>query len=127
MSFSRINPSRINSSSINTSRIFIYSLLLIAAFYVLVPLYVMIITSLKTPDELRVGNLLSLPQALNFDAWLKAWGSACSGVRCEGLQPFFMNSSLVTIPAVLISTLIGALNGYVLTQWKFRGGYGHKQ
>lgn len=116
MSFSRINLSRIN-----TSRIFIYSLLLIAAFYVLVPLYVMIITSLKTPDELRVGNLLSLPQALNFDAWLKAWGSACSGVRCEGLQPFFMNSLLVTIPAVLISTLIGALNGYVLTQWKFRG------
>ena len=103
------------------SRIFIYAILLSAAFYLLIPLYVMLITSFKSADELRVGNLLSLPQNAGLESWAKAWGTACTGVRCEGLKPFFFNSLIVTIPAVLLSTFIGAINGYVLTQWRFKG------
>jgi glucose/mannose transport system permease protein len=81
----------------------------------------MLTTSLKTLDDIRAGNLLSLPKEITFGAWAKAWGTACTGVECDGLKGNFKNSVSFVLPAVLISTLIGAFNGYVLTQWRFRG------
>ena len=102
-------------------RIAVYALLVACALYYLMPLYVMVTTSFKTLDEIRSGNLLSLPSTLQGSAWLKAWGSACTGVQCEGLAPFFWNSLKMVVPAVLISTMIGSVNGYVLAQWRFRG------
>lgn len=102
-------------------RTIVYGLLVLVCFYYLMPLFVMITTSLKSLDEIRAGNLLSLPQDPNLDAWGKAWSSACTGVQCEGLAGFFWNSVSFVVPAVLISTLIGAVNGYVLTMWRFRG------
>lgn len=99
----------------------IYTLLLLAALYFLLPLLVMLITSVKSLEEIRQGTLLSLPQAVTFDAWSKAWGTACTGVSCEGLKGYFWNSVQLVVPAVVISTLIGAVNGYVLTKWRFRG------
>ncbi|PKH01317.1 sugar ABC transporter permease [Psychromonas sp. MB-3u-54] len=103
------------------NRVLIYSLLGFVALIYLLPLVVMLITSLKDLDEIRTGTLLSLPQSLNFDAWGKAWGTACTGVSCEGLKGYFWNSVLIVVPAVVISTILGALNGYVLTKWKFKG------
>lgn len=103
------------------SRLFLYVTLILTALYALVPMWVMLATSLKTLDEIREGSLIAGPHAPTIEPWLKAWGTACSGVRCDGLKPFFLNSLLMTIPAVLISTLIGALNGYALTHWRFRG------
>ncbi len=103
------------------SRLAVYSLLLVAAFFFLVPLYVMLVTSVKDGAQIRAGNLMSLPTSLNFDAWALAWSSACTGVDCRGLKPFFWNSVSMAVPAVLISTTIGAINGYVLSMWKFRG------
>jgi glucose/mannose transport system permease protein len=105
----------------SVNRVLIYSLLTFVALLYLMPLAVMLITSLKDLDEIRSGTLLSLPQSLNFDAWGKAWGTACTGVSCEGLKGYFWNSVLIVVPAVVISTVFGALNGYVLTKWKFRG------
>jgi glucose/mannose transport system permease protein len=99
----------------------LYIILIAFALWYLAPLYVMLATSFKTLPELRNGSLLALPESLNTSAWVKAWGEACSGVRCEGLAPFFKNSLLMCVPAVLISTLIGAFNGYVFSFWKFRG------
>lgn len=99
----------------------VYTVLLLAAFFFLAPLYVMLVTSFKDADEIRQGNLLSLPASLNFGAWREAWGSACTGTDCRGLKPFFWNSVMMVVPAVLISTLWGAVNGYVLSLWKFRG------
>jgi glucose/mannose transport system permease protein len=96
------------------------ALLLFAAFFLL-PLYVMVATSLKSMDEIRDGTLLSLPAAPGFAAWVQAWASACTGTDCGGLRPFFVNSVLMVVPAVAVSTLLGALNGYVLTKWRFRG------
>jgi glucose/mannose transport system permease protein len=104
-----------------TARFFIYGVLVLAALYTLAPLWVMLATSLKPLDEIRDGSLIAAPLSPTIEPWVKAWSSACSGVRCEGLKPFFWNSLLMTIPAVLISTFVGALNGYVLTQWRFRG------
>jgi glucose/mannose transport system permease protein len=103
------------------ARIVIYALLALTALYTLAPLWVMVAASLKSLDEIREGSLIAAPLAPTLEPWAKAWASACTGVRCEGLKPFFWNSLIMTIPAVLISTFIGALNGYVLTQWRFRG------
>ncbi|WP_372656840.1 carbohydrate ABC transporter permease [Hydrogenophaga sp.] len=102
-------------------RVIVYGVLLVAAFFFLAPLYVMVVTSLKDAEEIRTGNLLSLPGSINFEAWSLAWSSACTGVDCRGLQPYFMNSVIMAVPAVLFSTAWGALNGYVLSMWKFRG------
>ena len=103
------------------SRVVLYVALLVGAAFFLAPLYVMVVTSLKDADEIRQNSLVSLPSALNFDAWRLAWDSACTGAQCSGLEPFFWNSVWMTLPAVLISTTWGALNGYVLSLWKFRG------
>jgi glucose/mannose transport system permease protein len=103
------------------SRCLVYGVLLLAALVFLAPLYVMLATSLKDAEQLRSGNLLSPPASLDFAAWALAWSTACTGTDCRGLQPFFINSILMTVPAVLISTAWGAVNGYVLSLWKFRG------
>ena len=102
-------------------RIALWSVLLLFALFYLLPMYVMLATSLKDMAQIRDGNLLSLPTAPSFDAWAKAWSHACTGIDCGGLKPFFMNSVIMVIPAVLCSTLIGAINGYVLAKWRFRG------
>jgi glucose/mannose transport system permease protein len=98
-----------------TGRLFIYALLILCALYYLAPLYVMLTTSVKTLDEIRAGNLLDLPSGIHLQAWQKAWGAACTGVRCEGLAPYFWNSVKIAVPAVLISTMIGSVNGYTGT------------
>lgn len=103
------------------ARLVMYALLAVFAVYYLMPLFVMVTTSLKTLDDIRAGNLVSLPTEITFDAWIKAWGTACTGVECGGLKRNFLNSMSFVLPAVAISTLIGAFNGYVLTMWRFRG------
>jgi glucose/mannose transport system permease protein len=102
-------------------RVIVYALLIAFALYYLMPLFVMLITSLKSLDEIRAGNLLALPAGITLEAWSKAWASACTGVECGGLKGNFWNSVSFVVPAVAISTLIGAFNGYVLTMWRFRG------
>jgi len=102
-------------------RFVLYVLLGMFALFYLMPLFVMITTSLKSLDEIRTGDLVSLPREVTFDAWRTAWSGACTGIQCEGVRPYFLNSLLIAIPAVMISTLIGALNGYVVAQWKFKG------
>jgi glucose/mannose transport system permease protein len=102
-------------------RILVYSTLILAACFYLLPLFVMLITSLKSLDEIRLGNLLALPDEVTFDAWQIAWSSACTGVTCDGLKPYFWNSVLIAVPSVFISTAMGAFNGYVMTKWRFRG------
>jgi glucose/mannose transport system permease protein len=108
-------------SRINLHRLVLWGILLLFALWFLAPLYVMVVTSLKDADQVRSGNLLSLPTAPTLSSWSKAWSTACTGVECNGLQPFFWNSVLMVVPAVLVSTLLGSINGYVLSKWKFRG------
>jgi glucose/mannose transport system permease protein len=109
------------STTHHLQRVLLWAALLLFAGYFLTPLYVMVSTSFKTMDEVREGSLLSLPASPGFQAWAKAWSSACTGTDCGGLKPFFMNSLAMVLPAVLTSTAIGALNGYVLSKWRFRG------
>jgi glucose/mannose transport system permease protein len=105
----------------NLARIALYAALIGAALVFLAPLYVVVVASLKPLDEIRAGGILALPLAPTLAAWAKAWGTACIGASCLGLRPYFLNSWLIALPAVAISVLLGALNGYALTKFRFRG------
>lgn len=104
-----------------TARIVIYGLLAFFAVLYLLPLFVMLITSFKPLSEIQSGNMLALPREPTIQPWLDAWGNACIGLTCEGIKGYFWNSIKMVVPAVAISTILGALNGYVLTKWRFRG------
>jgi glucose/mannose transport system permease protein len=108
-------------ASATMSRVVIYGLLLLFAVIYLLPLFVMVVTSFKALDEIREGNMLAPPREPTVTPWLKAWGEACVGLSCNGIKGYFWNSIRMVVPAVAISTLLGALNGYVLTKWRFRG------
>lgn len=103
------------------TRALIYSVLLIFIVYYLLPLYVLVVNSLKPLDEIRGGDLMALPNSWTIEPWFTAWSSAQIGVAATGLKPYFINSILIVVPAVFLSTVLGALNGYVLTKWKFKG------
>tara|TARA_B100001971_G_scaffold56926_1_gene51939 strand:+ start:3892 stop:4782 length:891 start_codon:yes stop_codon:yes gene_type:complete len=112
---------RANMNRMTVGRWLLFITLGIFVIYFLTPLYVMLVTSMKTLDDIRLGGLMNPPAVVTFAPWIKAWNSACVGIQCEGLNGFFWNSAKITIPAVFISTLLGAINGYVLTKWRFRG------
>ena len=102
-------------------RVLLWAILIAFAIWFLLPAYVVVGTSLKDLGEIRGGSLLALPHELNFTAWRHAWSEACIGVKCTGLEPYFWNSVIMAIPSVLLSTLLGALTGYALTKWRFKG------
>lgn len=108
-------------SSGKITRTFIYLVLLLSALFYLLPFFVMVVNSLKPLDEITGGNMMALPQTWTIEPWLSAWSTAQIGVQATGLKPYFLNSILMVVPAVIISTGLGALNGYVLTKWRFRG------
>jgi len=101
--------------------IMVYGVLIVAALYYLVPLYVMVMTSLKGMPEIRLGNIFAPPVEVTFEPWVKAWSEACTGLYCEGIRTGFWNSVKITIPSVIASILIASVNGYALSNWKFKG------
>ena len=111
-------------SAVKNSRItmvMIYVTLVVFALFYLVPLFVMVANSLKPLSEITGGNMMALPKQWTIAPWLKAWSTAQIGVEPTGLKPYFINSLMMVVPAVIISSIIGALNGYVLTKWRFKG------
>ena len=103
------------------ARALIYLVLLLFALFYLLPFLVMLVNSVKPLSEITSGNMLALPMVWTIEPWLSAWSTAQIGVEPTGLKPYFLNSILMVVPAVAISTILGALNGYVLTKWRFRG------
>ena len=101
--------------------IFLYGTLFIITAYYAMPLYVMIVTSLKGMPEIRLGNVFSPPLEVTFEPWVKAWSTACTGLTCNGLRTGFWNSVQITIPSVILSIIIASVNGYALANWKFKG------
>ncbi len=106
---------------LDPSRIMLYGILLVAALYYLLPLYIMIMTSLKGLPEIRFGNIFAPPVEITFEPWVKAWSSACTGLYCEGLRVGFWKSVYITVPSVILSIVIASVNGYALANWKFKG------
>ena len=103
------------------TRTLIYLVLLLFALFYLLPFFVMLVNSVKPLPEITGGNMLALPQHWTIAPWLSAWSTAQIGVEPTGLRPYFINSIIMVVPAVAISTILGALNGFVLTKWRFRG------
>ncbi|WP_332686268.1 carbohydrate ABC transporter permease [Devosia sp.] len=99
-------------------RIGLYAFLVVAALFFLLPAYVMLITSFKSMDEIRSAQIFALPQVLDWSAWSTAWSSACAGVNCNGVSVGFWNSVKITVPATILSVLLGAVTGYALSFWR---------
>lgn len=103
------------------ANIILYGTLLIVCLYYILPLYVMIVTSVKGMPEIRLGNIFAPPVDITFEPWVKAWSEACTGINCDGLSRGFMNSVWILIPSVVLSIAIASVNGYALANWKFKG------
>jgi glucose/mannose transport system permease protein len=107
---------------LSPARIGVYAFLISAALFFLLPLYVMLVTSLKPMDEIRDGSIFALPMQLTFEPWREAWGSVCTGAACDGVRVGFWNSVAITIPSTILPILLGAVNGYALSFWRPKGG-----
>src|SRR3954453_14278883 len=116
-----LQPSGAPPRRMTPGRIGIYAFLVVTALFFLTPLYVMIVTSLKTMGEIRLGAILARRRAPTFEPWIVAWSSACTGLRCNGISVGFANSVKILVPSVAVSIAVGALTGYALSFWKVRG------
>ncbi|NRB16149.1 MAG: carbohydrate ABC transporter permease [Rhodobacteraceae bacterium] len=99
----------------------VYVILGVFVLFYLTPLYVMVVTSVKSLDEILSGSLLAFPKTLDFYGWDEAWNNACVGTECRGMAPFMINSLIAASLATVIPTAVGALNGYALSLWRFKG------
>jgi glucose/mannose transport system permease protein len=114
-------PVRRGTLAPELARFGIYAFLLTAALFFLAPLYIMLVTSLKSMDEIRLGNLFALPLQPTLEPWRSAWSEVCTGVSCEGVRVGFWNSVFIVVPSTVLPIMIGALNGYALSFWRPRG------
>ena len=103
------------------TNIMLYGTLIVVSLYYLLPLYVMIVTSLKGMPEIRLGNIFAPPLEVTFEPWVKAWSTACTGINCDGLSRGFWNSVRILVPSVILSIAIASVNGYALARWRFKG------
>ena len=117
----RPGPAGPPPKTVSLARVGLYVFLILSASFFLMPLYVMIVTSLKERSEIRQGEIFALPSAWTVEPWIRAWSSACSGLTCDGVSAGFLNSIKITLPAVLVSVMLGAVNGYALSFWRFPG------
>ena len=106
---------------ITTNSVVLYGILIVMSIYYLLPLYVMVMTSLKDMAEIRMGNIFAPPIEVTFQPWVKAWSEACTGLNCDGLSRGFWNSVMITVPSVIVSIIVASVNGYALVNWKFKG------
>ena len=107
--------------AMSARNIMLYGTLFVAALYYLLPLYVMVVTSLKGMPEVRMGNIFSPPMEITFEPWVKAWAQACTGLNCDGLSRGFWNSVRILIPSVVVSIAVASVSGYALANWRFKG------
>jgi len=102
-------------------RILIYLIVSLIAVAWLAPLAVVILNSLRTNEEIAQGSMIGWPQHLAWSNYATAWSGFCVAETCAGIRPHMLNSALVTIPATIFSTLLGAVAGYAISLWRFRG------
>lgn len=106
---------------LDPGRLGLLAFLLVAALFFVLPLWAMLVTSLKDMDQIRASSPLAWPDAPTLQAWRAAWSEACAGVECGGVRSGFWNSVAIALPSALLPILVGALNGYALSYWQPRG------
>ncbi|MBN9017011.1 MAG: carbohydrate ABC transporter permease [Rhizobiales bacterium] len=108
-------------AGVTAGRVGLYGFLAISAAFFLLPAYVMVVTSLKSMDEIRLGAIFAWPAHFDLSAWVTAWSGACTGLTCNGIGVGFWNSVKITVLSVAFSVIIGAINGYALSFWRPAG------
>jgi glucose/mannose transport system permease protein len=103
------------------SRAIIYAALLILALLFLVPLGVVVVNSLRSSQEIAATSMIGWPSHLTFANYSEAWNHFCMAEHCWGIEPYMLNSLTLAIPATILSTMLGALAGYSISLWRFRG------
>ena len=103
------------------TRLIVYAALIVLAILFLVPLGVVIVNSLRSNQEIAATSLIGWPTQVVFSNYAQAWNKFCMAEHCWGIEPYMLNSLTLTIPATIISTLLGALAGYSISLWRFRG------
>ena len=86
--------------------------LVLAFLFYIMPLYVMIVNGLKEATNVSLTTMWNLPDSIQGGGFVEA---------ARKLWPNMQNSFLMVIPATIISSFLGSLNGYLLSKWKFRG------
>ncbi len=94
--------------------------LTICALFVAIPLYVVIVTSFKTMEQIALGDIFSLPTTWTFEPWQKAWSEICAGMTCEGVKHGFFNSLKILFPSITLAIGISSVTGYALALWNVR-------
>jgi glucose/mannose transport system permease protein len=102
-------------------RLGVYSFLTIFAFIYVLPLFVIVANSFRPLPEIIQNGLIGIPHSFSLNAWDQAWNTYCVGGTCEGMRRNFLNSLEMAIPATIISTMLGLMNGYILSKWRFKG------
>jgi glucose/mannose transport system permease protein len=105
---------------IRPHQIAILVFLAICALFFCVPLYVIVVTSLKSMDQIRQGDVFALPWNWDFSAWWHAWDKACSGTRCQGVKVGFLNSVEILAPSLVLSIGLSSVTGYALALWNVK-------
>lgn len=103
---------------IRLGRVILYAAMLLLAVFYIFPIYLLVITALKSFDQVSLSRMWDLPNGLSFGSFDRAWNGGQGSV---GMRGSFLNSVQMVIPATVISCLLGSLNGYVLAKWRFRG------
>jgi len=115
-----VPPAATRTTSARLSRVAIYAVLIAFALFYLMPVYVLVVTGLKSFTEVTLDRMWMLPEGFSLDSFRDAWlGNEQTAI--PGLAKNFWNTILLTVPATLISSVLGSLNGYVLSKWKVRG------
>ena len=90
----------------------LYVPLIAMAIFYLIPMYVMLVTGFKSFAEVDLQTMWNLPKGIHFDNYIEAY---------KNLAPSLKNSFMMVIPAAILSSMLGSLNGFILAKWKFRG------
>jgi len=104
-----------------TTKAIVYGLLVLFSIYYLAPLAILLMNSMRPLDEIVRSGFIDIPGSVSLQYWAEAWGTFCIAGTCEGVSRFFMNSLLMAVPATIISTVLGLINGYALSKWRFKG------
>ncbi|MGA8477602.1 MAG: carbohydrate ABC transporter permease [Chthoniobacterales bacterium] len=105
----------------NSAKLIVYALLGLFALCYVLPLCVVVLNSFRDLSDINRNGLIGLPHSFSLNYWSLAWNKFCVGGTCEGIEPFFFNSVAMVVPATIISTAMGSINGYVLSKWRFPG------
>ncbi len=113
-----LNRRKPKSAKQIAGRMALYATLLILACFVLMPLAVIILNSVRVNEDILRESFIGWPTRLTLENWGTAWSTACINASCTGVKPYFWASMLMVVPATVISTAIGLVNGFALTKWK---------